>query len=282
MWSFTITIAFLLTVTSTHGGLVRRSVKPKPYTSGKNLLTMGGAGEAIKRSFEGAGAELEKMAKDLETEVDEISQLAAYINLTETERMSEALAEAMNIQSLMNDQRTELSGLAKNTISKCERIVRKFKETAAGKRGLDSGMRSILRDMRNLLAFSEEKLKEAKETITTLREKINKVMATLRVFKGLIEAAKKRDEAISKGLPAEDAENIIGGILTDIKSGADNYQKAKKGDGTISVVTSVLSGLTRLTTGIIKAVNRPEVGPLLGTALSKINGAITIVEKQKE
>merc|ERR1719410_1892211 len=284
MWTFTITITLLLTVTSSHGGLVRRSIsdKPKPYTSGKNLLTMGSAGEAIKKSFQGAGSELEKMAKDLENEVEEISDLAAYIDLKETERMSEALAEAKNIQSLMNDQRTELSGLAKNTISKCETIVNRFKDMAAGTRKLDSGMRSVLRNMRKLLEHSEEKLKEAKVTIKTLREKINKVLATLRVFKGLIKAAKERDEAVSQGLPTEDITNIVGGIVTDIKTGADGFRKAKKGDGTISVITSVVSGLTRAITGIMKAVNRPEVGPKLDGALSKVNGAITIVEKQKE
>ena len=101
MWGLTITIAFL-TVTSSHGGLVRRSIndKPKPYTSAKNLLSMGAAGEAIKKSFEGAGSELEEMARELENEVNSISDLAAYINGTETEKMSEALAEAKNIQSV--------------------------------------------------------------------------------------------------------------------------------------------------------------------------------------
>ena len=54
----------------------------------------------IKRSFQGAGSELEQMAENLENEVDEISQLTAYINLTETKKMSEALAEAMNIQTV--------------------------------------------------------------------------------------------------------------------------------------------------------------------------------------
>ena len=54
MWSLTITITVvLLSVTSSQGGLVRRSIndKPRPYTSGRNLLTMGGAVEAIKMSF---------------------------------------------------------------------------------------------------------------------------------------------------------------------------------------------------------------------------------------
>merc|ERR550525_125081 len=189
MRSFTITIAFLLTVSSSYGGLVRRSIndKPKPYTSAKNLLSMGAAGEAIKKSFEGAGSELEEMARELENEVNSISDLAAYINGTETEKMSEALAEAKNIQSLMNDQRTELSGLAKNTISKCERIIKKFREMAAGSRKVDRGMRSVLRDMRSLLRFSEGKLKTAKETISTLREKINKVLASLQVLKKSME-----------------------------------------------------------------------------------------------
>ena len=100
MWSLTITIVLLLTVTSSHGGLVRRSIndKPRPYTSGKDLLTMGGAGEAIRKSFE--GFELEEMAKDLEKELVEISQVAAHINFTETEKMSEALALAKNIKSV--------------------------------------------------------------------------------------------------------------------------------------------------------------------------------------
>jgi len=83
----------------------------------------------------------------------------------------------------MNDQRTELSGLAKQTISKSERIIKKFREMAAGSRKVDRGMRSVLRDMRSLLRFSEGKLKTAKETISTLREKTNKVLASLQVFK---------------------------------------------------------------------------------------------------
>ena len=182
----------------------------------------------------------------------------------------------------MDDQRTELSGLAKQTVSKSERILRKFKETVAGDRELGSGMRSILRDMRSLLLFSERKLTEAKDTILTLREKINKVMATLRVFKGLVEAAKRRDEAIKKNLKVEDVETILNGIVGDIENGVDGYNKAKPGDGTISVVNSAIGGITRLTTGIMKAVNRPDVGPMLSGALSKINGAIDIVSKQKD
>ena len=141
-------------------------------------------------------------------------------------------------------------------------------------------MRSILRDMRNLLGFSEEKLKTVKENISILREgeKINKVLATLRVFKGLFLAAKKKDEALSRGLPAEDVQNILKGITDDIKNGNTN-----KDDGTVnSVLNSVLSGITRLTAGIIKAVNRPEVGPMLDVALSRLNDAIAILHQLRE
>merc|ERR1712109_326032 len=214
MQSFTIAIAILCSVSFSSGRVVRRSVESKPYKNAKELLSMKGAGEAIKTSFESAGSNLEALADELDKEVTSIADLAAYINGTETEKMSEALAEAKNIQSLMNDQRTELSGLAKQTISKSERIIKKFKEMVAGSRGVDRGMRSVLRDMRSLLRFSEGKLKTAKETM--------------------------------------------------------------------SVVTSILGGVTRLTTSIIKAVNRPDVGPKLKSALEATGEAIKIVELQKD
>merc|ERR1712113_723212 len=183
MQSFTIAITILFSLSLSSGGVVRRSVESKPYKNAKELLSMKGAGEAIRKSFESAGSDLEALADELDKEVTSIADLAAYINGTETEKMSEALAEAKNIQSLMNDQRTELSGLAKQTISKSERIIKKFKEMAAGSRKVDRGMRSVLRDMRSLLRFSEGKLKTAKETISTLREKTNKVLASLQVLK---------------------------------------------------------------------------------------------------
>merc|ERR1719270_1390303 len=175
----------------------------------------------------------------------------------------------------MNDQRTELSGLAKQTISKSERIIKKFREMAAGSRKVDRGMRSVLRDMRSLLRFSEGKLKTAKETISTLTEKINKVLASLQVFKGLIKAAKEKDARLSAGLKEKTAKEILDGITTDIMTGVDGYRKAKRGDETMSVVTS-------LTTSIIKAVNRPDVGPKLKSALEATGEAIKIVEQQKE
>ena len=182
----------------------------------------------------------------------------------------------------MNDQRTELSGLAKQTISKSERIIKKFREMAAGSRKVDRGMRSVLRDMRSLLRFSEGKLKTAKETILTLREKINKVFATLRVFEGMIKAAKEKDARLRRGLKAKTAEEILNGITTDIMTGVDGYRKAKRGDETMSVVTSILGGVTRLTTSIIKAVNRPDVGPKLNSALKATGKAIEIVKQQKD
>merc|ERR1719219_258707 len=116
MWSNTIIITLLLlTLTSSYGGVVRRSIQNKPFQTAKDLLKMKGASDAIKRTFKSAGSDLEDLARDLEQEVDEINQLSAYINLTETEKISEALAEAMNIKNLMDDQRTELAGLAKQT-----------------------------------------------------------------------------------------------------------------------------------------------------------------------
>ena len=182
----------------------------------------------------------------------------------------------------MNDQRTKLSDLAKLTVSKSDRILRDLKETVAGAQDLESGMINILRDLRSLLLFSERKLKKAKDTIATLREKIHKVLATLRVLKGLVEAAKEREQEVSEAAKAEDAENIVGGILCDVARGFDGYNKAEEGDETMSVVSSVIVGITRLTTNIITTLTRPEVGPMLGRALKMINGAIDIVTNQRE
>merc|ERR1719323_233263 len=64
-------------------------------------------------------------------------------------------------------------------------------------------------------------------------------------------------------------------------TGVDGYRKAKRGDETMSVVTSILGGVTRLTTSIIKAANRPDVGPKLNSALEATAEAIKIVEQQK-
>ena len=96
MWSFTIGL-LLLSASSTYGGMVGEN---KPYESGKDLLSLKGASEAIKRSFKEAGSELEDLAEDLKQEVDEIAKLSAYLNHTETEEMSEALAEAKDIQTV--------------------------------------------------------------------------------------------------------------------------------------------------------------------------------------
>merc|ERR1719297_569761 len=264
MRTIIITVGFLLTATSTYGGVVRRSVSKKPYNNAKELLQMKGASDAIRKGFQSAGSELHTLAKKLEDEVKDLSDLTAYLDLKETERMKDALAEAMNIKSLMDAQRTELSGLAKTTIDKCTKIREKFEEMVAGDKELDSGMRSVLRKMKSLLKTSETKLKEAKEVIIELTEKVNEVLAGLRVFKGLIEAAKEKDEALDN--TGQHISEISGGIIKSIRNGLDGYKKAKDDDKTMSVV---------------KIFEKPEIGPMVEEALESVNEAVTIIEKQK-
>merc|ERR1719297_158151 len=264
MRTIIITVGFLLTATSTYGGVVRRSVSKKPYNNAKELLQMKGASDAIRKGFQSAGSELHTLAKKLEDEVKDLSDLTAYLDLKETERMKDALAEAMNIKSLMDAQRTELSGLAKTTIDKCTKIREKFEEMVAKEKGLDSGMRSVLRKMKSLLKTSETKLKEAKEVIIELTEKVNKVLSGLRVFKGLIEAAKEKDEALDN--TGQHITEISGGIIKSIRNGLDGYKKAKDDDKTMSVV---------------KIFEKPEIGPMVEEALESVNEAVTIIEKQK-
>ena len=61
---------------------------------------MKGASEAIKKAFKSAGNEMEELADKLEEEVDGVLRIFHYINITLTEKISEALAEALNIQSV--------------------------------------------------------------------------------------------------------------------------------------------------------------------------------------
>merc|ERR1712062_362826 len=277
------TIAFLLTATSIYGGVVRRSVSNKPYNNAKELLQMKGASQKIKEGFENAGAELQTLATKLENEVESLSQLTAYLDLKETKRMKDALAEAMNIKSLMNVQRTELSTLAKQTVRKCESIRERFEQIVAGDKELDAGMRSVLRKMKSLLKTSETKLTEAKKTTFELTEKVNNVLASLTLFKGMIVAADKKQKALDQNKAPQAVASIFTGVVGSIKDGMGKYRKAKTVAKTMSVVNSVLDGITSLTLSVIKI---PQLGKVLGPrvtkALDSVNQAQAIIEKQKE
>merc|ERR1712241_113359 len=276
MRTITITIAFLLTATSTYGGVVRRSVSNKPYNNAKELLQMKGVSQRIKEGFENAGAELQTLATKLENEVESLSQLTAYLDLKDTKRMKDALAEAMNIKSLMNVQRTELSGLAKQTVSKCESIRKRFEQIVAGDKELDAGMKSLLRT-------SETKLTEAKKTTFDLTEKVNNVLASLTVFKGMIVAANEQQKALDQNKTPQAIGSIFTGVIGSIKDGMGKYRKAKNVDKTMSVVDSILEGISRLTVSIIKVSELgKDLGPRVTAALDSVNEAQAIIEKQKE
>merc|ERR1719225_47975 len=224
MRTIIITVGFLLTATSSYGGVVRRSVNKKPYNNAKELLQMKGASDAIRKGFQSAGSELHDLAKKLEDEVKDLSDLTAYLDLKETERMKDALAEAMNIKSLMDAQRTELSGLAKTTIDKCTKIREKFEEMVDKERDLDSGMRSVLRKMKSLLRTSETKLTEAKKTTFDLTEKVNNVLASLTLFKGMIVAADEKQKALDQNKVPQAVGSIVTGVVGSVKDGMGKYR----------------------------------------------------------
>jgi len=256
---------------------------------------MKGAREAIEKGFQDAGSEIEDLAKKLELEVESIADLAAYTDFEELEGLSAALTEAKNFKDLINQQRTKLSELAKVTINKCETIRKKFEQMVNGTKNLDSGMRSVLRKMKFLLKTSETKLEEAKVVTIELTEKINKVLISLRVFKGLIEAAKKKEEALSKNLPV-DYREIYSGIFASLRTGIVDYRatcieyiSCRKGyrrdeDNTLSIAASILDGITitGLSTGLVDVLTKPEIAPKVAEALQSVDEAQAIFKKQKE
>merc|ERR1711990_8375 len=276
--TISISLLLLLAASCSNGGVVKRSIPDKPYKDGKELLKMKDASDAIKRSFTQASGQLDNLAKKIEDEVDDLARLSSYINQTDTDKVTEALAEALNIQNLLNDQRRELSGLAKETISKSDRIIKKLKETVSGERTLERGMRSMLRDMKNLLRFSETKLKEAKTLIDKLRERVSNVEATLRVFKGLIESVKDREAELKSAAEAEGVnqiftslgETVVGGIAT-----------AETDDSAAGIFKSVFKGIGGLAKAVVKLVNREDILPTITQALSKVKAAIAEVKTLK-
>ena len=100
MQTKTITLLLLLAASFSNGGVVKRSIQDKPFKSGKELLQMKDASDAIKTSFKQASGELDNLAERIEEEVDDLARLSSYINQTDTEKVTEALAEALNIQNV--------------------------------------------------------------------------------------------------------------------------------------------------------------------------------------
>lgn len=279
----TITITLTLLAATSHGGVVRRSIDRNIVKNGKELLSMKGASDAIKRSFKSAGKELEDLSEELEKEVKRLVKLSAYINETQAQKITDALAEAKNINSLMNDQRVELAGLAKTTITQTDRIVQKIKDIVAEDREFDSGMNSMLRSMKSLLKTSERKLDLAKKNINNLREKVNTILATLETLKGLVEAVQEKQAEIDSVEKAQDIGKIVENLASDttktILQGTDN--EASKSN-TVSIVQSAFSGVARFVSSLVKVLQRPDVAGDLSTAVKNIGKAIAIIEKQKD
>merc|ERR1712099_188870 len=144
-------------------------------------------------------------------------------------------------------------------------------------------MRSVLRKMKSLLRTSETKLKEAKKTTFDLTERVNKVLASLTVFKGMIVAADKKQKALDQNKAPQAVASIFTGVVGSIKDGMGKYRKAKNVDKTMSLVNSILDGLTSLTVSIIKVSELgKDLGPRVTEALDSVNEAQAIIEKQKE
>ena len=98
--TFTTSLILLLAASCSNGGVVKRSIPDKPYKDGKELLKMKGASDAIKKSFAQASGQLDNLAEKIEDEVDDLARLSSYINQTDTVKITEALAEALNIQNV--------------------------------------------------------------------------------------------------------------------------------------------------------------------------------------
>merc|ERR1712154_71807 len=113
-----------------------------------------------------------------------------------------------------------------------------------------------------------------------LTEKINKVLIGLRVFRGLIKAANKNEEALSKNLPVDYLEPIILSFRTGIACWVKWCRRDE--DNTIGIVGSILGGIGRLSTGLVEVLTKPEIAPKVAEALQSVDEAQAIFKKQEE
>merc|ERR1711997_196899 len=139
-------------------------------------------------------------------------------------------------------------------------------------------MRSMLRDMKSLLRFSETKLKEAKTLIDTLRERVSNVEATLRVFKGLIESVKDREAELERAATADGVNEILTSLGESVVGG---IVSAETDDSAAGIFKSVFKGIGNLAKSIVKMVNRENILPTINKALSKVKAAIAEVKTLK-
>ena len=128
-------------------------------------------------------------------------------------------------------------------------------------------MESMLKDMESYQKFGEKKLKDVKNLMTRLRKKVDSLLATLGVFKGLIESVKTREEALDSVVSAEDIDQIFSRVTNDNE---DN-----------DTVSSVLRGITQLSKAILKTVRqeRGDLKTLVTPALNMVEKVITMARK---
>merc|ERR1712062_233374 len=97
-------------------------------------------------------------------------------------------------------------------------------------------------------------------------EKVNNVLASLTLFKGMIVAADEKQKALDQNKTPQAIGSILTGVVGSVKDGMGKYRKAKNVDKTMSVVNSVLDGITSLTLSVIKI---PQLGKVLGPRVTK-------------
>merc|ERR1719499_2038159 len=121
------------------------------------------------------------------------------------------------------------------------------------------------------------------KTTFDLTEKVNNVLASLTVFKGMIDAAVKKQKALDQNKTPQAVASIFTGVVGSIKDGMGKYRKAKNVDKTMSLVNSILDGITSLAVSIVKISELgKDLGPRVTKALDSVNQAQAIIEKQKE
>merc|ERR1712168_638634 len=172
--------------------IVKRSVKSVNDQVRENptdLFKLKNIKDAIMKNLNDGKAALGKIAATIEKNIDEIISLSTYITDDDEKKIQNALAQAKDVQKLVTVIRLEMLDLAEQTIKKSKAVITKVTQIGTGEKTLEERGRSLLRSMNSLLKTSERKLKETKDEIEKLNNKMSNITSGLLVIKAKIKAA---------------------------------------------------------------------------------------------
>jgi len=267
--------------------IVKRSVKSVNDQVRENptdLFKLKNIKDAIMKNLNDGKAALGKIAATIEKNIDEIISLSTYITDDDEKKIQNALAQAKDVQKLVTVIRLEMLDLAEQTIKKSKAVITKVTQIGTGEKTLEERGRSLLRSMNSLLKTSERKLKETKDEIEKLNNKMSNITSGLLVIKAKIKAAIEGETSLNSArswnLTQESLETTLKHVTNVIDITED--EKASTTAKVMKSISGIIPDILKIGISITKAVSKADVVSDLEKISDDVLLALAIVEVQNE